>query len=254
MPLTPQMNGACILLLVRDNINTWEKLCRVYGFPESEHAHSFTIWLAKKLVELKGLGLIDFKADRKVRGKAVGQIRILSHWGSIQLALGGPKLVDLAQLGDPQSMVVKPQFGPPTPIAAPARIFVLMPFLEKMKPVYEDHLKKVAGKLGLSIARADDFFTAHALISDIWAGICAAEMIVADCTGKNPNVFYEIGVAHVLGKKVILITQNAEDVPVDLKHVRYLQYENTPRGMQQFETALEGTLRTELGLQAQAAP
>ena len=54
--------------------------------------------------------------------------------------------------------------------------------------------------------------------------------MIADCTGRNPNVFYEIGIAHTLGRDVILITQNEADVPFDLRHLRYVQYLNNGEG------------------------
>jgi hypothetical protein len=150
-------------------------------------------------------------------------------------------------------MVTRPVFERRDVKTPFAEVFVLMPFLAEMKWIYDGHLSKVVKNLGLSVARADDFFTAHAVIQDIWESICAARLLIADCTGKNPNVFYEIGMAHVLGKKVVLITQNPADVPADVGHLRYIQYQTTPPEMAKFEQALERTLRTELEMPA-AAP
>ena len=83
-------------------------------------------------------------------------------------------------------------------------------------------------------------------MSDIWNAIYDARLIIADCTNRNPNVFYEIGVAHAIGQKVILITQNKDDVPFDLRHLRFIDYEYTPRGMREFESRLKQTIQTEL--------
>jgi hypothetical protein len=83
-------------------------------------------------------------------------------------------------------------------------------------------------------------------MSEIWSAICKARLVIADCTGRNPNVFYEIGVAHTMGIPVILLTQRMEDVPFDLRHIRFIKYEFTPRGMQKFEKELSATLRDEL--------
>ena len=118
-----------------------------------------------------------------------------------------------------------------------------MPFFEPLRPVYEDHIKKISRELKLSVARADDFFSAHSVMADVWSGIFFARAVIADCTGRNPNVFYEIGLAHVLGKPVILITQNADDVPFDVRHIRFIHYTFTPRGMVDFERALGETIR-----------
>ena len=113
-----------------------------------------------------------------------------------------------------------------------------MPFVPDLRPVYDDHLKAVAGQLKMSIARADDFFTSGHIVEEIWTAILLAQIVVADCTGRNPNVFYEIGLAHAVGKPVILIAQNEDDVPFDLRHRRYLRYQFTPRGMREFETSV----------------
>jgi len=68
--------------------------------------------------------------------------------------------------------------------------------------------------------------------------------MVADLTGRNPNVFYEIGLAHALGKDVIIITQTMNDVPFDLKALRCIVYDFTPRGMKQLEASLVKTIKT----------
>jgi len=123
-----------------------------------------------------------------------------------------------------------------------------MPFTEDLKPVFDDHIRNVAKELALSIRREDDLFTAQAVMSDVWEGVCGARAIIADCTGRNPNVFYEIGLAHVVGKPLVLITQKRDDVPFDIAHLRYIQYDYTPRGMRDFERRLRETLKEILQL------
>lgn len=123
-------------------------------------------------------------------------------------------------------------------------IFVLMPFAEDLKPVYDDHIRAVTSRLDLPVARADDFFTNGSIMADIWSGINQATIVIADCTRRNPNVFYEIGLAHAIGKSTILITQSLDDVPFDLRHLRVIVYEFSPRGMKKFEEALENTIKT----------
>jgi hypothetical protein len=58
----------------------------------------------------------------------------------------------------------------------------------------------------------------------IFNQISKADVLIADMTGRNPNVFYEVGYAHALGKIVILVTQNADDIPFDLKHRQHIIY------------------------------
>ena len=130
----------------------------------------------------------------------------------------------------------------------PKFVFVLMPLLETLRPVHSDHIMKVCKELELDCKRADDIFRNTSIIEDIWECINTAKVIIADLTGKNPNVFYEIGMAHTIGKNVVLLTQSIEDVPFDLRHLRHIHYEFTPRGMQTFEQQLKSTLRTVLSL------
>ncbi|MCL0095253.1 hypothetical protein M1O52_01790 [Dehalococcoidia bacterium] len=129
----------------------------------------------------------------------------------------------------------------------PNLCFVLMPLSQELQPVFEDHIKPVAESLRLRCLRADSIFDNRAIIEDIWVTINKARVVVADFSGKNPNVFYETGIAHTVGKEVVIITQNIEDVPFDLRHLRHIQYQITPRGMRAFEDQLRNTLITILG-------
>lgn len=73
-------------------------------------------------------------------------------------------------------------------------------------------------------------------------------VVIADCTGRNANVFYELGLAHPLGKPVILLTQSEKDVPTDVIHIRYITYAPTVRGFAKLESNLRRTLRDTLDL------
>lgn len=124
--------------------------------------------------------------------------------------------------------------------------FVLMPFRRDFPPVFDDHISPVCSRLGITVARADGIFSTRPFMDDIREAVVTARVIIADLTDHNPNVFYELGICHALGKNVILITQDRE-VPSDVRHIRYLLYEYTPPGMQQFENSLERTLHGLLG-------
>lgn len=122
------------------------------------------------------------------------------------------------------------------------KCFVLMPFKEEMRPVYDDHIMKVCQKLNISVTRADQIFSINPVIDDILQSVREADILIADMTDNNPNVFYEIGICHAMKKQVILITQN-NTVPFDLNHIRRIQYDFTPRGMANFEFNVEQTLK-----------
>jgi nucleoside 2-deoxyribosyltransferase len=144
-------------------------------------------------------------------------------------------------------IVVEPIFGPPLSKTRPwSQVFVLMPFEDNLRPVFDDHIKKVSQKLGLTCERADDIFSAEVIISDVWSAIYYCDVCIVDCTNLNPNVFYELGVAHTLGKRCILIAQSGESFVFDVQHWRHIVYEYTPSGMKSFEEKLEKTLQNEL--------
>jgi len=125
-------------------------------------------------------------------------------------------------------------------------VFVLMPFTQELRLVYEDHILKVTKKLSISCERCDDFFSAESIVNEIWTAIFESKVCIADCTGRNPNVFYELGMSHTLGRPTILISQSVDDVPFDIRHRRFILYEFTPRGMKEFEEKLQNTLENEL--------
>lgn len=126
--------------------------------------------------------------------------------------------------------------------------FVLMPFKDELKEIYEDCIKFAVESSGMNCERADDIFHNTSIMEVIWTKICSAEIIIADLTGKNPNVFYEVGIAHALGKEVILLTQNSEDVPFDLRHIKYIDYTMTKRGQEKLNEDLSLTIKSIKGM------
>jgi hypothetical protein len=239
--------GSGILYLIRSGQGeTWSQLCEAVGLEPglTGTLHYMVLHQVQALVEA-GLVSCD-PADELSFPTLTTRFSVSPAWPKIQAALG-ISLEQVARFKPGKSLVVEPYFGEPAPLRPALDLFVLMPFAPAMKPLYDDHISPVAARLGLSVARADDFFNITAIISDIWAAIASARVIVADCTGRNPNVFYEIGLAHAIGKPVVLITANSDDVPFDLRHLRYIQYDFTPRGMEAFEQRLEASIRTVSG-------
>ena len=123
-----------------------------------------------------------------------------------------------------------------------------MPFNGKMEKIYTNHIRKMGDELKLTIRRADDIFTPGPFMEKVWDGICAAELILADCTQKNPNVFYEIGMAHTVGKKIVLITRSEKDIPSDIKHYDYIPYVYDPEGAEELIEKLKAFVKTHFAL------
>jgi hypothetical protein len=106
--------------------------------------------------------------------------------------------------------------------------FVMMPFASPLGGYYASIYEPAIKKAGLTPVRADtDIFGTGKIIDQIWAGINCAKVLVAELTGRNPNVLYELGLAHALRKPVVLVSSNEADVPFDVRHVRVIYYELT---------------------------
>ena len=99
-----------------------------------------------------------------------------------------------------------------------------MPFNDAFTDIYKLGIKKTAEDTGLRAERVDEQLYSESMLERIYRQIDAADIIVADMTGQNPNVFYEVGYAHAKGKLCILLTQNASDIPFDLKQHRHIVY------------------------------
>jgi len=105
--------------------------------------------------------------------------------------------------------------------------FVLMPFsTDWSAQIYADLFKPAIEAAGYACMRADES-GGQIIAEDIWQRISQAELIVADLTDKNPNVMYEIGIAHTIGKPIVLLSQDEIDPPFDVGHHRVHVYENT---------------------------
>jgi len=99
-----------------------------------------------------------------------------------------------------------------------------MPFDPKFNDIYKFGIKGAAMDVGAYAERVDEQIFTEGMLERVFNQISKADVIVADMTGRNPNVFYEVGYAHALGKIVLLLTQAADDIPFDLKHRQHTVY------------------------------
>lgn len=125
-------------------------------------------------------------------------------------------------------------------------IAVMMPFDLAFSAVYHT-LQDAVKAAGLRCVRADTIWENHHIMDDILSLIWRARVIIADLSQKNPNVFYEAGIAHTLGRDVIQIAQSMEDVPFDLRSIRTLTYHNNGEGREELARGVKGRLGTLLG-------
>lgn len=125
----------------------------------------------------------------------------------------------------------------------PTLASAMMPFDAAFNPVY-DSIRQAADSVGLRCRRADDIWENAAIIQDVVSLIDRSRVVICDCSGRNPNVFYEAGIAHALGREVILITQSEHDIPFDLRHLRYIRYLNNTEGRAALSQALQARMQT----------
>lgn len=121
--------------------------------------------------------------------------------------------------------------------------FVLMPFCESWSSrIWEKILKPLLEKEGLNAKRADDLY-GRDIMEDVWKNIVSSRIVIADITSRNANVFYELGLAHAIGKPVILLTQDVDDIPFDLNRYRHIVYEDNFDGYESLGNQLTNTIQ-----------
>ncbi len=125
----------------------------------------------------------------------------------------------------------------------PSLVSVMMPFTASLAAVY-DTIKTAASSAGFKCLRADDIWDESTVIQDVFSLIFRSYAVVCDFSGRNPNVFYEAGISHTLGKHVIPITQSAEDIPFDLRHHRYALYLNNGEGRDRLSEEITSRLKS----------
>jgi hypothetical protein len=122
-------------------------------------------------------------------------------------------------------------------------VSVMMPFNAGFNNIYAA-IEQAANAASMVCQRADNIWEEDEVIQDIFSLIYRSGIVVCDFTGQNPNVFYEAGIAHTLGRAVVPISQNEQHVPFDLRHHRYLHYLNNGEGLVSLVDRLTPRLRT----------
>ena len=123
------------------------------------------------------------------------------------------------------------------------KIAVMMPFSAEFGGTW-DAIHYAAKEAGFDCIRADQIWESPTFIQDIFNLIYGSQIIVADLTRKNPNVMYELGIAHTLGREVIPVTQSITDVPSDILHHRVLAYLPNRQGLEQLSDELLSKLNS----------
>lgn len=130
----------------------------------------------------------------------------------------------MANMPRPDFVFGFPLSQPPRAQGKPRPAFVAMPYGPEWFQSIRDVIVASASATGFDAEVSRDLATPGLITDQIWQGIRRSEVVVADISGQNPNVFYELGLAHALGKEVILITQDSRRPPFDVSTARMLRY------------------------------
>lgn len=144
-----------------------------------------------------------------------------SFQANVEVTAETPTRQDRDTLHSPES--VDPRPGEPREFLDTC--FVLMPFGPWPDRYFKEIYVPAIRDAGFEPIRADGLFNSGSVIEQIWDQIQKAKVLLAELTGKNPNVFYELGLAHALGRPVVFVSGELEDVPFDLRHLRVVPYD-----------------------------
>lgn len=126
--------------------------------------------------------------------------------------------------------------------------FIAMQFSEPYNEVYRDAIRPMVAEIGFEPFRVDEAFGPGIILNDIWGRITEASVVIAEVSEPNPNVYYEIGVAHALRKPTVLLAQRGTKLPFDLGPHRVIFYDNSIPGRARLLEALRSSLISLLGL------
>jgi hypothetical protein len=127
-----------------------------------------------------------------------------------QKAEGDPLLIDrliikfFEYLNDGKTMVIYPFYAPFYPNTGAKKVFHITPFRPDWAPKTRDQIRKTCKRMKFEYIRGDEAKDPN-IIRSIWTEIAIASHIVVDLTGFNPNVTLELGIAHTLGKQILMV-------------------------------------------------
>jgi hypothetical protein len=121
--------------------------------------------------------------------------------------------------------------------------FVLMEFQQPYTDIYDHLIKPTVEGEGFHCLKSDDIFSTTSVIEDIWANINKATLIIAEISSNNPNVMYELGICHTVGKNVMMITQYPDKIPFNFRHMRCYPYTNDIPGSDELKRNIKSVIQ-----------
>lgn len=175
--------------------------------------------------------------------KDVDVFAFLKEQGLVPAGKDGGNDTAIEDLPAPHPIPITPTtFRIPDEKPDRALLSLMMPFDPSLNGV-RDAIRTACGESGLACRRADEVWDHDEIIQDVFSLIYRSRIVICDFTDQNPNVYYEAGIAHTLGRPVIPITQDLNLLPFDLKHRRALEYSDTAEGLVKLQADILPRLR-----------
>ena len=148
------------------------------------------------------------------------------------------------RLADPELMCVRPHWTGRVPAVDDRLCFLIMPFAQPWSDRVWLALERAISSCALKSLRADQQ-PGRMVVQELWKGICEAGTVIADLTGGNPNVCYELGLADVLGRRLILVSQTTDPskIPFDFLGHRFIEYDDSSSGLEKLRDDVRDRLK-----------
>jgi hypothetical protein len=165
-----------------------------------------------------------FTADAHAVAQA-SRVKLLTYADIAQRSLH-TVAVSVSPTSPSRSRVVSGPASASAEERAPLDVFVIMPFAPELDDIYYLAIHPAVEELGLSCARVDEIAFTGSILDELYHQLRTARLIIAEVTQHNPNVYYELGVAHGMERPVVLLTAKVESAPFDLKVINHVTYSN----------------------------
>ncbi|WP_316859777.1 hypothetical protein [uncultured Cohaesibacter sp.] len=174
--------------------------------------------------------------------------KIRSFEFDLALALADTGLNSLQRKNDMTSRIES--FWGPLELNDLGYCFIAMPFDRRRDEIYNDYVKKpIERKLKLKCLRVDEICKSTQIPNDIFNMIKDSSVVISDVSDRNSNVFYELGMAHVMGKPCVIIVEDKKDVPFDVASIRYIEYGNTPGSWKKLSEDIVKFVENSIGIE-----
>ncbi len=125
----------------------------------------------------------------------------------------------------------------------PNTAVVFMPYEPQFKQLVKDVIRPALDDHGIAMRLASDELTPRPILSVVWNCIRTSEVIIADATGKNENVMFELGLCFALHRFPIILARNQKDLPVNLMALKTVEYRFSKQGRKRLRKTLSDTIR-----------